>query len=296
MSLRIFWQPDGINLDQLGDKRLTDISDGDTPKIEMSIRMLSIDTPETGPVARGMSKAEALELAAPTADWIESGRSPVTEALAEHLLPRLRRDRMAQVHWDQGAEAKAHFKAITAARLARPSGRARPLFLRAADERFDGYGRLLAYVAPSYSAEERRQMTRRERATFNFDMIASGHAASFIIYPAIPGEIDLPMTVEAARTAQQEGKGAWADPLCLTGYEYRMVEKLMLVFQKVAQGVDVAPATWSGWIERYCVDVSTGLLYRPQDYVRVAPWNRLFLWRKDVRAAVRDLGLAPAPT
>jgi hypothetical protein len=32
----------------------------------------------------------------------------------------------------------------------------------------------------------------------------------------------------------------------------------------------------------------------PQDYVQVTPWNRLFIWRADVREAVADLNLRPA--
>ncbi len=43
MGLQIFWDPSGFELDRLGRKRLTRITDGDTPFIELSIRMLSID-------------------------------------------------------------------------------------------------------------------------------------------------------------------------------------------------------------------------------------------------------------
>ena len=47
MTVKVFWQPQSFNLDQIGQKRLVDISDGDTPNIRMNVRMLSIDTPET---------------------------------------------------------------------------------------------------------------------------------------------------------------------------------------------------------------------------------------------------------
>jgi hypothetical protein len=56
MTVKIFWQPHSFNLDQIGQKRLVDISDGDTPNIRMNVRMLSIDTPETSTMQ--LKKAE----------------------------------------------------------------------------------------------------------------------------------------------------------------------------------------------------------------------------------------------
>lgn len=294
MSLHVFWTPDGDTLDTIGGQKFVSVSDGDTPKIEMNIRMLSIDTPEKGPVARGLSKAEAVDLLPGLRAWIASGQSPVGPTLAAHLLPRLERDDAAAVHWSQGADATEHYRRITEARLTRPTGSRRRLFVRVADERFDRYGRLLAYVAPDYSAEERRTMSRRERSTFNFDMIESGWAASFILYPSIPGEADLPMVQDAARRAVEDDRGAWADPHALAGYEYRMLERLLLLHQKVAAGTQVTAVGWRDWITRYCADIETGILYPPQAYPRVAPWNRLFLWPADVRAAVAGLNLRPA--
>jgi endonuclease YncB( thermonuclease family) len=67
------------------------------------------------------------------------------------------------------------------------------MFVRIADQPFDSYGRLLAYVAPEYSATERQGLSRRDRATFNLDMITSNSAATFAIYPSIPNELALPM-------------------------------------------------------------------------------------------------------
>jgi endonuclease YncB( thermonuclease family) len=291
MALRIFWTPNGVNLDQLGEKKLREIVDGDTPKIDISIRMLSIDTPEKSVTARGLSKDEIRTLTEPTRNWIASGASPVPSGLAAHLLPRLDRPDVAEAHWKQGAQATDFHKQITDERLAKPGGGTRRMFLRAADERFDQYGRLLAYTAPSYDFAERQQMTRRERATFNFNMIDQGWAATLIIYPSIPGELDLPMVQDAARRAVEEQRGAWADPQMLTGYEYRMLERLVLMFQKVEAGKRLSSADLGGWITRYCADISTGEIYAPTQYYRVAPWNRLFLWRNDVRAAVGQLNL-----
>ena len=36
MTVKVFWQPQSFNLDQIGQKRLVDISDGDTPNIRMN--------------------------------------------------------------------------------------------------------------------------------------------------------------------------------------------------------------------------------------------------------------------
>ena len=302
MALSVFWQPAGINLDQLGTTQPSrdqhgnaKISDGDTPKIEVSVRMLSMDTPEKSVTARGLSKDEMLEFTPRLPDWFDSGLSPVPAPLAEHLKPRVERDTAIETHWDQGDRATEVLRDIMSERLTRPNGGERSLFVRAADERFDRYGRLLAYVAPSYTWEERRTMTRHERRTFNFQMVELGWAATLVIYPSIPGEQDLPMLHAAARKAVDDGLGIWAEPLSLLAYEYRMLERLVLLLQKQENNEDIRSSDWTGWVTRYCADMETGLLYPPTEYFRVDPWNRLFIWRDDVRAAVSALNLRPAP-
>jgi endonuclease YncB( thermonuclease family) len=295
MTVKVFWQPQSFNLDQIGQKRLVDISDGDTPNIRMNVRMLSIDTPETSTMQ--LKKAEMAGHFTELASWIESGRSPVGNALAAHLLPRLKRadgQGPFEVHIAQGKQALQAFESLTQTRLKRPSGTNRPMFVRIADQPFDSYGRLLAYVAPEYSATERQGLSRRDRATFNLDMVAAGWAATFVIFPSIPNELDLPMLQEEARAAVEQGRGAWADQWCLTGYEYRMCTKLIKLMVKVRTGAKLSSGEWTGWIDRYCADISSAQLYGPQDYVLVKPWNRLFLWAADVRKAVADLNLEPA--
>ncbi len=295
MTVKVFWQPRSFNLDQIGQKRLVDITDGDTPNIRMGVRMLSIDTPEI--TTMQLKQADMAGHFKALAEWIRSGRSPVRPALAEHLLPRLERADAQdpfEVHISQGKQAAEAFATLARTRLERPGKRTRPLFVRIADQPFDSHGRLLAYVAPEYSPAERQSLSRRERATFNLDMVSLGWAASFVVYPSIPNEIDLPMLQHEARAAVEEGRGAWADPWCLTGYEYRMCIKLIKLMRKLRAGSQPAPGEWSGWIERYCADISTAYLYGPQDYVQVKPWNRLFIWPVDVRKAVADLNLQPA--
>ncbi len=294
MPLKIFWTPIGITLDTIREKRLVDITDGDTPNIRMNVRMLSIDTPEKNPTGEIRNRDELQALFQDTAAWIDGGESPVREALAAFLAPRLARADAVAAHLAQGAEATAFHERLAEEKLRRPSGSTRPLFVRVADERFDQYGRLLAYVAPSYTAEERRQLSRRERATFNLEIVASGWGASFLIFPSVPGEDDLPMLQAEAKAAAEGGLGAWADPLVLTGYEFRMAERLAALRKAVKAGRRVQAEDWFGWIERYCCDIETALLYGPQDYVKVAPWNRLFIWPRDVRRAVAELNLTPA--
>jgi len=92
MPLKIFWTPDGITLDSIRDKRLVDISDGDTPNIRMNVRMLSIDTPEKRPTGTVRNKDELQAMFQEVATWIETGDSPVNANLAIHLIPRLKRN------------------------------------------------------------------------------------------------------------------------------------------------------------------------------------------------------------
>jgi hypothetical protein len=44
-QVKIFWDPKGLEVASLGSKEILKITDGDTPYVSVSIRMLSIDTP-----------------------------------------------------------------------------------------------------------------------------------------------------------------------------------------------------------------------------------------------------------
>lgn len=287
----IFWTPAGITLDSLGSKQLVDVTDGDTPNIRMPIRMLSIDTPETYPDGPRLDAAFAALV-----PWIESGRAPIDPYLAEALLPKLRAPQPASRHKAMGERAKEAFLRLLEERLARPDGSRRTLFLRTADEPFDKNGRLLAYVAPNYSRAERERLSRRERATFNLLLVEAGWAAPFLVFPSIPGELDLPLLHAAAKAAIADRRGIWSDPLLLLPYELRALERLVAIRSDLEAGKPIAERALWGWIERYCADITTRLLYRPQRYVEVAPENRLFIWPHQVRDAVARLALAPAPS
>jgi endonuclease YncB( thermonuclease family) len=289
---QILWAPSGTNLPSLGSRSLTDVSDGDTPNIRMPIRMLSIDTPEvTAKSETGAAKVDAKfkQLAL----WIKSGKAPVTESFANHILPKLEDVDAGTLQYLQGKAASAYHKHIINERLTRPTGSKRKLFVRSPAQPFDGYGRLLAYVAPSYSAKERASMSRRERATFNLNMIESGWAAPLILYPSIPGELDLPLFIEASFNAVENKKGQYENPLSMPGYEYRMCEKLYTITVKIVNGESMNYAKQIEWRSRYCADMRNRALFGPENYMVVPEPYRLWIWPKDVREAIEKLNLVP---
>jgi hypothetical protein len=164
-----------------------------------------------------------------------------------------------------------------------------------ADSPFDNYKRLLAYVAPSYSKREISSMSRKKRATFNLDLVESGWGAPFVIFPSIPGELDLPVFIEAAVEASEQKRGQYANDLSLPGYEYRMCEKLYEVTKSIVAGAALSPADRLNWRSRYAADMRTRRLHGPEDYMVVPEPYRLWIWPQDVRRACAELNLVPAP-
>lgn len=292
-KVKLFWDPRGFELDSLGSKRILRITDGDTPYISISIRMLSIDTPEVhypGNQNPSNHDTKLKELA----DWLQAGKAPAKTGLAAYLYPKLATGNAGSLQKQQGEKATEEFQKLLDQKLTRPSGRKRRIFLRAADEHFDGYGRLLAYIAPCFSKKELGSISYKDRATFNLLMIESGWAASFLIYPSMPKYRDLVLLQEAAEKANKNGKGAWSDPNTLTGYEFRMCYKLWNVTNKLVNGKTLSTKEKYGWIERYCFDMTTLEIYEPQEYYKVKPYNRIFIWPQDVNKAVGSLNLLPA--
>jgi len=126
-------------------------------------------------------------------------------------------------------------------------------------------------------------------------MVDSGWAASFPIYPSIPKYSDLRLLREAAKDAIENKRGAWANQLSLTGYEYRMCKRLYSTTKKmVVDGDPMYGSRRYDWISRYCVDMMDRRIYYPQDYYMVEPFNRIFIWPKDVVEAVAKMNLIPA--
>ncbi len=292
-KIEIFWTPAGITLPSLGSRSLTDVSDGDTPNVRMPIRMLSIDTPEvTARSENGAIKVDEKfkELTA----WIKAGKAPVGKSFGDHILPKLENVDAGTLQYTQGKEASAHYKNIITQRLTKPSGAKRKLFLRSPQQPFDGYGRLLAYVSPSYSSTELASMSRRERATFNLNMIESGWAAPFILFPSIPGELDLPLFIKAATDAKENNKGQYQEPLSMPGYEYRMCEKLYNITKKIVNGDRLHYSRQIAWRSRYCADMRNRRLYGPEEYMTIPEQYRLWIWPDDVQKSISMLNLVPA--
>lgn len=291
-KLQILWTPAGTTLPSLGSRALSDVSDGDTPNIRMPIRMLSIDTPEvTARSSTGAVKAdgEFQELAG----WIKDGKAPVEKPFADYILPKLESGNVGTLQYTQGKAASEYYKNLISQRLTKPNGTKRKLFIRSPEPPFDGYGRLLAYVAPSYSTAELAAMSRRERATFNLDMVDSGWAAPFVIYPSIPGELDLPLFVESGVDAMDNKRGQYQDPLFMPGYEYRMCEKLYDITKKMVGGEAMSYAKQIGWRSRYCADMRNRELYGPEKYMTVPVPYRLWIWPDDLQRAIAALNLIP---
>lgn len=266
------WQPTGRNLSAF---KLTRITDGDTPFIEMSIRMLSIDTPEVhfpgnSDPARHDSALDALR------GRLENGEFPAIGAKLRARLVACLDQEAGSRQKEQGEQATVQYQAMLDQRLARGDGRRR-VFVRAAEETFDHYGRLLAYVAPSYGKRERQAMSLYERRTFNLQLVEEGWAAPFLIYPSLPRRRDMELFWELARAARAEGKGCYADDKSLAGYEFRMCVRM-------AQGEGEGPT-------RYCADIRSGKVYRPWDYAEVEPEDRMFIWAQGLDQAVESLGL-----
>lgn len=291
--LQVLWMPVGATMPMLGSRTLVDVTDGDTPNVRMPIRMLSVDTPEsTAGSEEGAGRVDGRF--AELATWIRDGRAPIERGLADYLLPRLDTGAAGTLQWTQAQAAKAFLAAQIERRLARPPGQPpRTLFIRTADAPFDDNHRLLAYIAPNYSERERATLTREQRATFNLDLVESGWAAPFVIYPSVPGERDLPLLVGKALDAMSAGRGIWADDATLLAYEYRMCEKLHRVTRRIVEGQVLDAAERASWRERYVADMRSRALFGPEAYPRVPPAYRLWIWPADVRAAIAALSLVP---
>ena len=123
-------------------------------RVSVSIRMLGIDTPEVhypGNTKPFRQDENLLQLA----EWMKQGKAPVESELAEYFHPKLASGNAGSLQEEQGIKAAEVFKALIEEKLSRPnSNRRRTVVLRVADEHFDQYGRLLAYMAPNYSAKK----------------------------------------------------------------------------------------------------------------------------------------------
>jgi endonuclease YncB( thermonuclease family) len=295
--VQILWSPAAISMPSLGSRAFVDTTDGDTPNISMPVRMLSVDTPEvTARTPEGATRVD--EKLTQLAEWIDQGKAPITTDLAAHLLPKIATGKAGSLQFEQGKAASAFGDNNIRTRLARPGKPDRRVFIRSAEPHFDDNGRLLAYLAPNFTEAERATLTRAQRSTFNLDLLTAGWAAPFVIYPSIPGELDLPLLLAATEKAIADATtttNIWSNPHTLLAYEYRMVEKLHGITRKIVDGQDIPTAERFSWRERYCADMRTRVVHGPEDYTAVPPTYRLWFWARDVQRAIGDLNLTPAP-
>jgi hypothetical protein len=138
-------------------------------------------------------------------------------------------------------------------------------------------------------------MTRQQRATFNLDLVEAGHAAPFVIYPSVPGELDLPLLLEAASAAVADRVASGRIPRRC----WPMSTALWRSYFKWPARSSTTGRSDRGevrsWRERYCVDVRTRSLHGPEDYFGIAPEYRLWIWPRDLNEAIGRLNLVPSP-
>jgi endonuclease YncB( thermonuclease family) len=293
-AVQVFWPSAGTSLPALGAPAVVDMVDAGTPTVRMPVRMVAVDPPETS--ARTEARArEVDEEFGQLAEWIRRGIAPVDGPLADFLLPKLDTGKAGSLHLRQGRDAAAFLERDVRARLARPGGGRRDLFVRVARCPFDDANRLQAHLAPTYTPAERRRMPRAERATFNLDLVTHGWAAPHVVYPAIPGPLDLPLLVAAADAARSGGLGIWGDADTLLGHEYRAMARLYRLTRRIAGHQPLAPGEERSWRSRYCADMRTRVLHGPEEYLEVAPEYRLWIAPADLPDAVCRLNLVPAP-
>ncbi len=268
-------------------RSLSRVSDGDTPVIEQPIRMVSCDTPEkagySGKPETSQPKLDKCR------DRLEEGfYDDLPNPLRRYLIRKLTPD-AAQRHIEAGNEATTVFDTILEQRLTRPDGTKRRLAVIPTGEIIDSYGRLLAYLAPWFSGTRTDPVPPRNdpaRRTFNLEMIDTGWAAFFPIYPSLPSNEDMNLAIRAAEVAWNERRGAWRKygRNLLLGYEYRACIKLGTARS--------ASAGLSDAFQRVCVDLRNLRVVGKYGFHRVPPCYRLWVWQQDLEKGRVDLGLA----
>lgn len=210
-------------------KKLSRISDGDTPVIEQPIRMVSCDTPEKSGYAGGPDKAQ------PKLDKCRqrlegSYYSKIPKELRKYLIGKLTAT-AAKNHINAGYDASMEFDKALDERLRKATGERKNIAVIPAGEFIDTYGRLLAYIAPWFSGTKSDPIPPKNsplRRTFNLDMIERGWAAFFPIYPSLPKKDDFNLAIKEAESAWKHKKGIWKKygKNILLAYEYRLCVKL----------------------------------------------------------------------
>lgn len=268
-------------------KKLSRISDGDTPVIEQPIRMVSIDTPEKAGYAGKPDKAQPKLNTCK--QRLENGYyNTIPQALRDYLIQKLTPD-AAQKHVSAGYDATEEFDKVLDSRLIRDDGSKRSVAVIPSGEFIDTYGRLLAYIAPWFSGSDSDPLPPRnspERRTFNLEMIETGWAAIFPIYPSLPRNDDFNMAIKAAEEAWNSQKGIWQEygRDVLLAYEFRACIKLGTA--------DNADRGMKSAFQRICVDLRDLSVLDEFGFHQVPPPYRLWIWKDGINEAKQNLGLS----
>ncbi len=121
----------------------------------------------------------------------------IDEPLRRHLHHRLTAD-AAQRHLAAGASAAEEFAKMRTARLevSADTGRAK-VGIIVTGEVIEEDGRLLGYVTP-WLAPPMPPRDDPRRRTFNLEMVETGWAAFFPLYPSLPRNVDLNLVLQTA--------------------------------------------------------------------------------------------------
>jgi endonuclease YncB( thermonuclease family) len=267
--------------------RLLRSSDGDTLVTEQPVRLVSCDTPEKAQYA---GRADIAQRKLDQCRMrLENGfYRGIPEITRGYLIAKIEPD-SAHRHISAGIKASAQLLEIRETRLARSDGTMRKVAVLPSGEIIDSYGRMLAYLAPWFDGSQTDPLPpidSPKRRTFNLDMIESGWAAIFPIYPSLPRLSDMRLAVAAAEQAWISQRGMWEQfgENLLLGYEYRMCIKLAVALS-AEEGIEDA-------FQRICVDLRTLQVIGLFGFPAVPPSHRLWVWEKDLDYARRELSLS----
>jgi endonuclease YncB( thermonuclease family) len=271
--------------------------DGDTMRLDLPFRLVSVDTPEKSNFGGKPAAAQQRPDAALGMLGELSGRGGVPQGFADYFAPRVA-EGGALRHYAAAEEATRRLRSLRAEASADAKGKSRELAVIPAGEVVDGNGRMLAYVAPYLTKAERERLavTSKKRRTFNLALVAEGWAASFPIWPSFPSRrTDLDAFLDAAGTAWRRGKGNWAGgnkAALLTGYEFRALIK---IGRARLDGVTNADGTRRAVtardalaaFERRCVD-RAGVNHGRFGFIAVPHGDRLWTWTQKAAGELQD--------
>ena len=141
------------------------------------------------------------------------------------FLPSKVKDNSASIQINAVLKASAHFQVFMDTRLQVDGETRRRLAVFSTEELINIYCRLLAYIVPWLNCDEVPPFGDPERRTFNLQMLETGWAALFIIYPSLPKAQDFQLAGDAAADAFDEPLYQWQNGGgFLPGYGYRMYQ------------------------------------------------------------------------